>query len=206
MNLSKPGDVEAIASLISRNINRPVETKLQYGGLVFKFTFGILLLGLSLASCSSISPNDLAKSHLEFVKAGKASEANQQYCNFKDSLILHSLKNFAILASQSKKEGSLSYTEITTKVDTDQTILKKVEAEGLSVSKPQTIKQITLEVWKSDDFYNKAVLTAAKLNDIGEKVGVLTGSPAMRTSNPVRSDFNKSSSCIFLPFNQFKNE
>ncbi len=171
-----------------------------------KFTFGFLLLGLFLASCSSISPGDFAKSHLELIKIGKASEANQQYCSLKDTLRLNSLKGFVILSSESKSKGQLSYTEITAKVDTDQTVLKKVEVEGVPSLKPQPIEQITLEVWKPDDFYNNAVNTAAKINQNGEEVAALTGLPQRNVSNPIRDDFNKSSSCIFLPFNQFQNE
>ncbi|UKP01480.1 hypothetical protein [Nostoc sp. UHCC 0870] len=170
------------------------------------FIFKPLLLGLLLTGCGSMSPQDLAKNHLELIKGSKSSEAIQQYCSSKDSLRLHSLKSFEILASQPKKEGELLYTEITAKIDTDQTVLKKHEVEGIPISKPQKIEQITLEVWKSDDFFSKAVSSAAKLNDSGEKVAALTGSPAIKVPTPVRSDFNKSTSCVFLPFKQFDNE
>lgn len=173
-----------------------------------KFAVSILMLGLLVTSCNSMSPQDLAKNHLELIKSSKSSEAIKQYCSSKDSLKLHSLKSYEILNSQSKKEGESLYNEITAKVDTDQTVLKKTktEVEGISISKPQKIEQITLEVWKPDDFYNKVVLSAAKLNESGEKVAVLTGSPAIKVPTPVRSDYSQLSLCISLPFRQFENE
>jgi hypothetical protein len=115
------------------------------------------LISLSLASCGVTSPQDLAKSHLELVKAGKSSEANQQYCMTKESLRLHSVKEFKILSSQSKMQDGLSHTEIITKLDTDQTVYKNIEENGIVAPRKKSIEQVNLEIWKSDDFYNRIV-------------------------------------------------
>ncbi|WP_392478915.1 hypothetical protein [Nostoc sp. C110] len=162
----------------------------------------IFLIGLSLASCAATSLQDLAKSHLELIKAGKSSEANQQYCMTKESLRLHSVKGFEILSSQSKTQNGLSYTEILTKLDTEQTVYKNIEENGIAAPRKQSIQQVNLEVWKSDDFYNRIVSETAKLNDFSQKIG----SNQKQLPVPNRSEVNSNSLCVFLDFEQFESD
>jgi hypothetical protein len=160
------------------------------------------LLSLLLVSCGVTSPQDLAKSHLELIKAGKSSEANQQYCMTKESLRLHSVKGFEILSSQLKTQDGLSYTQTITKLDTDQTVYKNIEENGITAPRKQSIQQVKLEIWKSDDFYNRIVSETAKLNDMTQKLG----STQKQLPVPNRSEVNSASSCIFLEFEQFESD
>jgi hypothetical protein len=160
-----------------------------------------VLIGLSLTSCGT-SPQDLGKNHLELLKAGKSSDANQQYCVPKDSLSLYSVKEFEILSSQSKTQNGKSYIEVVAKVDTDQSVLKNAEVNGVPVRRKQPIQQVTLEIWKSDDIYNMEVSNIAKLNEISQKNKM--GLKSLRVPN--KSEFSSASLCVVLPSEQFEDD
>ena len=50
---------------------------------------------LFTTACSS-SPQSLAESHLDQIKSGKASQANQQYCMPSETLRLYTVKSFKV--------------------------------------------------------------------------------------------------------------
>ncbi len=112
------------------------------------FVFLIVLL-LTAIACSS--PKSLAENHLSFLQAGNFSKANQQYCKPSETLKLHSVKSFQILSFESKTDNNLSYTEVVAKLNTEQFNFKRVRRGG--IPEKDALKQVTLEVWKSKDFY-----------------------------------------------------
>jgi hypothetical protein len=160
---------------------------------------------LSITACSS-SPQSLAEKHLDMIKSGKSSQANQQYCMPSETLRLHTVNSFKVSSSQQKTRDNLPYTEVVASIETDQFRFKNVDNGGVIVPKKEVLQQVTLEVWKSDDFYQELVKTTAKLNDLGKSTAALTGTQATTQSVPVRDKVNKDSLCIFLPFDQFESD
>jgi len=170
------------------------------------FAIPNFLIALLLISCGTSSPQDLAKSHLELLQSNKNSEANQQYCIQKESLRLQAIKGFEIINSQSKVRDGSSFTEVVSKIDTNQTVLKNVEANGVTVPRPQSIQQVSLEIWKSNDFYNNYVAETANINNLAQKTEALTGIKQKTSPVPNRTEVNKAHLCVFLPFDQFEND
>jgi hypothetical protein len=161
---------------------------------------------LCFITACGVNPKSLAESHLEQIKTGKASQANQQYCMPSDSLRLHTLKSFSVTNSQEQKRDGSSYTEVTANIETDQSRLESIEKDGIKIPQKEILKQVTLEIWKSDDFYQELVKSTAKLNDLGRKTAALTGKPPTSMSTPEREKVNKESLCVHLPFKQFESE
>jgi hypothetical protein len=164
-----------------------------------------VLIFLSATACSS-NPKSIVEKHLEFIKSGNASNANQQYCVPSETLRLHTLKSFQVTDSQSKTRDGKSYTEVTAKVETDQYRLKKVDKDGVTVPERETLQQVTLEVWNSEDFYQRLLAETAKINDMANSTAALTGNPARTLPSPTREKVNKEGSCVFAPFAQFESE
>ena len=164
----------------------------------------VLLIVLLLTAIACISPKSLAENHLSFLQAGNFSKAYQQYCKPSETLKLHSVKSFQILSFESKTDNNLSYTEVVAKLDTDQFNFKRVRRGG--IPKKDGLKKVTLEVWKSTDFYQKSVSFIAKLNDL-LKVSLLPRYfEDAKLATPSRKHFNKQTLCIFLPLEQFESK
>ena len=164
----------------------------------------VLLIVLLLTAIACISPKSLAENHLSFLQAGNFSKAYQQYCKPSETLKLHSVKSFQILSFESKTDNNLSYTEVVAKLDTDQFNFKRVRRGG--IPKKDGLKKVTLEVWKSTDFYQKSVSFIAKLNNL-LKVSLLPRYfEDAKLATPSRKHFNKQTLCIFLPLEQFESK
>lgn len=157
---------------------------------------------LFAATACSPSPSSLAENHLELLKSGNATKANQQYCLPSDTLRLYSVKSFQILSSQPKTSYNLPYTEVVAKIETDQYRFRKVDEGGVTVPEKEVIKQVTLDIWKSDDLYQAMVVSTAKLNDLKQKLGTQTKT----LPKDERGEVNKQHLCVFLPFEQFESE
>lgn len=164
-----------------------------------------LLLAVLTTGCGT-SPRSLAESHLEAIKTGNASKANQQYCNPTETLELHTVKSFEILSSQDKNRDNLPYTEVTAKIDTDQYRFKNVTSNGITVPQQEVLQQVTIEVWKSDNFYQEVLISTAKLNDLGKSTAALTGIPQKTMDVPARDTVSKNDLCVFLPYEQFDSD
>lgn len=171
-------------------------------GRVYLFSAFFLL---SITACSS-NPQSLAEKHLDMIKSGKASQANQQYCMTGETLRLHTVNSFKVTSSQRKTRDNLPYTEVVASIETDQFRFKNVDNGGVMVPQKEVLQQVTLEVWKSDDFYQEVVKTTAKLNDLAKSTAALTGTQTATSSVPDRDKVNKDSLCIFLPFEQFESD
>jgi len=160
---------------------------------------------LSTTACSS-SPQSLAEKHLDQIKSGKASQANQQYCMTGETLRLHTVNSFKVTSFQQKTRDNLPYTEVVANIETDQYRFKNVDNNGVMAPQKEVLRQVTLEIWKSDDFYQVSVKSAAKLNDLGKSTVALTGAQPVTLSVPDRGKVNKESLCVFLPFEQFESD
>lgn len=160
---------------------------------------------LFTTSCVS-SPQSLAEIHLEQIKLGKVSQANQQYCMPSDTLRLHTVKSSKVISSQQKTQDNLSYIEVIANIETDQYRFKSIDKEGISIPQKEVLNQVKLEIWKSDDFYQSHVKNTAKLNDLTNSTAALTGIQGKTFLAPKREEINKESLCIFLPFEQFKDD
>ncbi len=160
---------------------------------------------VALSSCSP-SPKDLGTSHLDLIKSGKVSQANQQYCMKGEILRLHSIKSFQPVESQPKNRDEFSYVEVTAKIDTDQDRFKKVTTDGVETLKKEILQQATLEIWNSDDFYQELIKTTAKLNDLSRSSSALTGSVFKAMPSPDRSKVSAEKLCVFLPYEQFESD
>lgn len=160
---------------------------------------------LSITACSS-SPQSLAENHLDMIKSGKVSQANQQYCITSETLRLHTVSSFKVTSSQQKTRDNFPYTEVVASIETDQFRFKNVDKGGVMVPQKDVLQQVTLEVWKSDDFYQELVKTTAKLNDLAKSTAALTGTQTATSSVPDRNKVSKESLCIFLPFEQFESD
>jgi hypothetical protein len=158
----------------------------------------------STTACSS-SPQSLAEDHLDQIKSGKASQANQQYCITSETLRLHTVNSFKVIGSQQKIRDNLPYTEVVSNIETDQFRFKNVGNGDIMVPQKEVLKQVTLEIWKSDDFYQELVKSKAKLNDLAKSTAALTGTETETSSVPDRGKVNKESLCVFLPFEQFQS-
>lgn len=165
------------------------------------FVFLIVLL-LTAIACSS--PKSLAENHLSFLQAGNFSKANQQYCKPSETLKLHSVKSFQILSFESKTDNNLSYTEVVAKLNTEQFNFKRVRRGG--IPEKDALKQVTLGVWKSKDFYQKSVLFIAKLNNLLELSLLPKYFEDAKLATPTREQFNKQSLCVFIPLEQFESK
>lgn len=170
-----------------------------------KYHILVIIFLVFTTSCSS-SPQSLAESHLEQIKSGKVSQANQQYCFPNETLQLHTVKSFKIISSQQKIQDNLSYTEVIANIETDQYRFKSVDKEGVSIPQKEVLQQITLNIWRSDDFYQSHVKNTAKLNDLTNSTAALTGIQGKTFPAPNREEVNKESLCIFLPPEQFKSD
>lgn len=156
-------------------------------------------------ACSS-SPQSLGESHLDKIKSGKASQANQQYCMPSETLRLYTIKSFKVNSSQQKTRDNLLYTEVIADIETDQVRFKNMDNGGIAIPQKQVIQQVTLEIWKSDDFYQESVISKARLNDLVKSSAALTGTQLPTLSVPEREKINKEPLCIFLPFEQFESD
>ncbi len=162
----------------------------------------LLAVLLFAATSCSPSPKSLAENHLQLLKSGNATKANQQYCLPSDTLRLYSVKSFQIISSQPKTSYNLPYTEVVANIETDQYRFKQVDKGGVTVSEKEVIKQVALDIWKSDDLYQAIVVSEAKLNDMVQKLGTKTkNSPKQE-----REKVNKQHLCVFLSFEQFEDE
>jgi hypothetical protein len=170
----------------------------RYNFLFFVFLF-------STTACS-FSPQSLAENHLDQIKSGKSSQANQQYCITSETLRLHTVKSFKVISSQQKTRDNFPYTEVAFNIETDQFRFKNVGNGEVMIPQKEVLKQVILEIWKSDDFYQKLVKSYAKANDSANSVAALTGTKIETLSVPDRGEVNKESLCVFLPFKQFESD
>lgn len=115
---------------------------------------------------------------------------------------MYSVKSFQILSSQPKTSYNLPYTEVVANIETDQYRFKQVDKGGVTVSEKEVIKQVALDIWKSDDLYQATVVSTAKLNDLAQKLGTQTKTSPKQE----RGEVNKEHLCVFLPFEQFEDE
>ncbi|WP_404786371.1 hypothetical protein [Altericista sp. CCNU0014] len=90
-------------------------------------------------------------------------------------------------------------------IETDQFRFKNVGNGDVMVPQKEVLKQVTLEIWKSDDFYQELVKSKARLNDLAKSTAAITGAETETSSVPDRGKVNKESLCVFLPFEQFQS-
>lgn len=159
----------------------------------------VLASGLLLLAGCSASPDNLAEEHLSFIQTGNVSEAREQYCVLGESLRLHDVRNFEIVSTTTKSRYGFEFTEIVANVDTSQ--FKLIDPGTGPQQIP--IRQVTIEVWDSDDFYEGLVLSIARFNELSQRNESITGIPEEPLDTPGREAVNPSKLCAFLPFEQF---
>jgi hypothetical protein len=135
----------------------------------------------------------LAQKHLELIKSNNLREANSQYCLLEEKLWLHNLNSFENIFSREKpyaeSKTPIYYTEITVKINTDQSF---IEESKRGVRKTNS-GSFSMQVWRSDDFYRKSVEYISAYNDITSRE---------KKPLPTREQFNKNDLCIDIPSGQ----
>ncbi|MBW4662967.1 MAG: hypothetical protein KME01_01995 [Chroococcus sp. CMT-3BRIN-NPC107] len=164
----------------------------------------VLLIVLLLTAIACSNPKSLAENHLSLLESSNPSKANAQYCTPGETLKLHSVKSFQILSSRNKTDNSLPYTEVVAKLDTEQFNFKRVRRGG--IPEKDALKQVTLEVWKSKDFYQKSVLFVDELNNLLKSFLLPGYFEDAKLATPSREQFNKQSLCVFIPLEQFESK
>lgn len=146
----------------------------------------ILVLLLATTACDAL-PETLAEQHLDLLKSGKSDEALKQYCNPKYAQELKTVKSFKIERSKSEQSDRyprFDYTTVYTEVESDQFPQKKVT--------------VSIDVWKSDDFYedqrqsvSKPLSTYSRNPETRKR-----GGEAYEANLPQREDFNRDRQCV----------
>jgi hypothetical protein len=90
-------------------------------------------------------------------------------------LRLHTVKSFKVINSQQKNRDNLPCTEVVADIKTDQFRFKDVGSNDSIVPQKEVLKQVTLEIWKSNDFYQEYVKFRAKINALSKSTEALTG-------------------------------
>ena len=168
-----------------------------------------IVLVITLLITTSCANNDLslAQKHLELIKSNNLREANLEYCRPTEKLWLNNLNSFKIISSTSKpvaeSKTPLYYTDFVVDIDTNQDLgfaqfklgQKRVRINGSA--------QISIQVWKSDDFYQWSIqndtpkLSPSLLNQKNQ-----TSKP--QTSSITRDEINKNDLCVYMPPDQLK--
>lgn len=164
----------------------------------------IIFIVLLLTATACSNPKSLAESHLDLLKSGNFSQANQQYCQPSETLKLHSVKSFQILSSEPKTYDSLPYTEVVAKLDTEQFNFKRVSKKD--IPEKERLTQVTLQVWKADNFYQKSLLSIDKLNELIKSYTAPLYFKDAKIAKPSRDTINKNNLCVFLPVEQFDSK
>jgi len=110
----------------------------------FLFLIGIVLVTIlfPMVACDSL-PKSVAEKHLNLLKAGKSDEAHKQLCNPLYPQVLKTVDSFKIIDEKLKKTEKYPVFEYTS---------VKVELESEQFSQN---KILTIDVWKTEDFYQK---------------------------------------------------
>ena len=182
----------------------PLTIKIKY------FIIAIIILSTT-TSCANTDLS-LAQKHLELIKSNDLREANLEYCYPKDKLRLHNLNSFKIISSVSKSvtesETPLYYTDVAIEIDTKQDLERPSNIVGY--------KQISIQIWKSDDFYQwyfqrKDRYLSPYLLEHRDKINKpSSGLDNMSQANksplpsPTRDEINKNNLCVYVPANQLK--
>jgi hypothetical protein len=183
-----------------------------------KYIFVLAVASLVSTSCAA-SDVSLVQKHLDLIKSNNLREANLQYCYPKDKLWLHNLNSFKIISSVSKLvadfETPLYYTNFVIEIDTKQ----DVEHPFIDLARPSTIldyKQISIQIWKSDEFYQwyfqrKARNLSPYLLEHRDQIntqssGLDNKSQANKSllPSPTRDEINKNDLCVYMPKNQLE--
>ena len=176
------------------------------------------ITSLVSTSCAT-SDVSLAQKHLELIKSNNLREANLEYCYPKDKLRLNNLNSFKIISSVSKSVADfktpLYYTDFVVEIDTKQDL----ERPFIDLANPSTTldyKQISIQIWKSDDFYqwyfqrNARNLSPYLLEHRDQIYTPSSGLDNKSQANksllpsPTRDEINKNDLCVYMRPNQLK--
>lgn len=161
----------------------------------------IALVPLAISCSKPNDPKSVATGYLEAIKSGKAAEAQKSYCLVTESSPLTVLTGFTIGAESPGTIEGQPYTAVAATLETSQTRLVKVNDAPVS----QPIANITVEVWDSEAFFNRYVASIAQINQMGDRVTALTGTPSKTVPTPTRDKVNSAQKCVYLKTGDFSN-
>jgi hypothetical protein len=152
---------------------------------------------LALLTGCSQSPKSLVESHLQLIKDGKQAEANDQYCIPKESLKLHTITAFKVPQLKADETEGASVQVVFPEIQTSQ-FRFKTNPEGSLTSEKEQLKTVKIQVWKSDDFYQRYVKSTAEVNNLTRTTSLITGSKPDLLPQPTREDVNSAPICVIV--------